>query len=58
MMKRLILCMAVVALVVVHGMDRSKPPDIVGTAKARDTDRSRGAGTTQEPAPNPILLRG
>jgi mannose-6-phosphate isomerase-like protein (cupin superfamily) len=60
MMKRqlyLILCTAVVALLVVYGTERSKPPGgILGTAKARDADPSRRSGTTQEPAPKPIFL--
>ena len=60
MMKRhvyLILCTAVVALLTVYGIDRSKPPGgIAGAAIARDADSARGGGTTQEPAPKPIFL--
>jgi mannose-6-phosphate isomerase-like protein (cupin superfamily) len=60
MMKRhlyLILCMAVVALFAVYGIDRSKPPGgVAGAAKARDADSASGGVTIQEPAPKPIFL--
>lgn len=53
----LILWTAVVALPVVYGMERSKPPGgIAGTAKVRDADPPRESGTTQEPEPKPIFL--
>src|SRR4030095_14499718 len=53
----LILCTAVVALLAIYGIDRSKPPGgVAGAAKERDADSARGGGTIQEPAPKPIFL--